>query len=268
MIRQLLTESMVLSLAGGIVGLALGYIGVNVLLSLLPIELPTFIKIGVDPAVMAFTLVLSLATGILFGLAPAWQISSPELVETLKEGRSSVGASHHRLRDMLVIGEMALAVLLLIGAGLMIRSFVRYQAASIGFNPDNVLTFMLELPGQKYKEEAQRRAFFLQAEARLRTLPGVEQVGGVTTLPLLGTGWMSTYNIEGKQIRPAPHSHFATTSPGYLKALQIQLIRGRWFQDSDGDGAPLVAIIDDKAAKAFFKDEDPIGHHILNGRDP
>lgn len=273
LIAQLLTESTVLALAGGIVGLALGYVGVNVLLSLLPIELPTFIHVGVDPAVMAFTLALSLLTGLLFGLAPAWRIASPaaastDLVETLKEGRSSVGSSHHRLRDLLVIGEMALAVLLLIGAGLMIRSFVRYQAASIGFNPDHVLTFMLDLPKQKYKEDSQRRAFFQQAEERLRSLPGVEQVGGSSTLPLLGTGWMSSYTIEGKQIRPQPHSHFATTTPGYLKALQIRLIRGRWFQDSDGAGAPRVAVIDDKAAKAFFQDEDPVGHHILTGRDP
>ena len=268
MMAQLLTESMVLALAGGIAGLALGYAGVNILLTLLPMELPTFIHIGVDPMVMTFTLMLALLTGAVFGLAPAWQTSSPHLVETLKEGRSAVGASHHRLRDLLVVGEMALAVLLLIGAGLMIRSFVRYQAASIGFNPDHVLTFMLELPKQKYREEAQRSAFFQQAEERLRSLPGVEQVGGSSTLPLLGTGWMSSYTIEGKQIRPQPHSHFATTTPGYLKALQIQLIRGRWFQESDGAGAPLVAVIDDKAAKAFFQGEDPVGHRIQNGRDP
>jgi putative ABC transport system permease protein len=268
MIRQLLTESLVLALAGGIVGLVLGYIGVNVLLSLLPIELPTFIHIGVDPAVMAFTLLLSLVTGIVFGIAPASQISSLRMVETLKEGRSPVGAGHHRLRNLLVVGEMALAVLLLVGAGLMIRSFLRYQSASIGFNPENVLTFMIELPKQKYKEDAQRRTFFQQTEDRLRALPGVEQVGGVSTLPLIGTGWMSSYSIEGKQIRPAPHSHFATTTPGYLKALQLRLIRGRWFTDSDAADAPRVAVIDDKAAKAFFRDEDPVGHRIGNGRDP
>src|SRR5437763_10112156 len=143
-------------------------------------------------------------------------------------GLSTVVAGHIRLRNLLVIGEMALAVLLLVAAGLMIRSFVRFQAASIGFNPDGVLTFMLELPKQKYKEEAQRRAFFQQVEEALRALPGVEQVGGVSTLPLIGTGWMSSYTIEGRQIRPQPHSHFATTTPGYLKALQIRLIRGRW----------------------------------------
>ena len=268
MVRQLLTESLLLALAGGIVGLALGYAGVNVLLSLLPIELPTFIHIGVNAAVMAFTLVVALFTGVLFGLAPAWQVSSPTLVNTLKEGRSAVGAGHHRLRNLLVIGEMALAVLLLIGAGLMIRSFVRYQAASIGFNPDHVLTFMLELPKQKYKEDSQRRSFFARAEDLLRALPGVEQVGGVSTLPLIGTGWMSSYTIEGKQIRPQPHSHFATTTPGYFNALQLRLIRGRWFTDSDAAGAPRVAVIDDKAAKVYFQDEDPVGHRIQNGRDP
>jgi putative ABC transport system permease protein len=268
MIRQLLTESVLLALAGGLVGLGLGYLGVSVLLSLLPIELPTFIHIGVNAAVMAFTLVVALFTGVLFGLAPAWQISSPRLVDTLKEGRSSVTAGHHRLRNLLVIGEMALAVLLLVAAGLMIRSFVRYQAASIGFNPDHVLTFMLDLPKQKYKEEVQRRAFFQQVEEGLRALPGVEQVGGVSTLPLIGTGWMSSYTIEGKQIRPQPHSHFATTTPGYLKALQLRLIRGRWFTDSDAAGAPRVAVIDDKAAKTHFQLEDPVGHRIQNGRDP
>jgi putative ABC transport system permease protein len=127
---------------------------------------------------------------------------------------------------------------------------------------------MVELPKQKYSEPAQRRAFFQQADEKISAIPGVESVGRVTTLPLLGTGWMSTYQIQGKQLRPSPHSHFAVASPGYLKSLEIQLLRGRWFEESDGEGAPWVAVIDDKAAKAYFKDEDPIGRIIVNGTDP
>ena len=268
MIRQLLTESMVLSLAGGIVGVLVGYAGLQLLLTLLPMELPSFMRVTIEPAVMLFALLLSVLTGALFGIAPAWQISSPDLVDSLKEGRSSVAASHHRLRDALVVGEMALAVLLLIGSGLMIRSFVRYQGARIGFDPGHVLTFEISLPQQKYKEKTQQRIALQQVEQRLRTLPGVEAAGLVSTLPLAGTGWMSSYGIQGKQIHPNPHSYFAFASPDYFKALHIQLLRGRVFQDSDGPDSPLVALIDDKAARLYFGDQDPIGQHLANDNDP
>jgi putative ABC transport system permease protein len=267
-VRQLVTESMVLWLAGGLAGLLLGYIAVAVLLSLLPIELPTFIKINVDPTVMTFTLLLALITGVLFGLVPAWRLSSPDLIDALKEGRGPVAGSHSRVRDSLVVGEMALAVLLLVAAGLMIRSFVKYQGARIGFDPDHVLTFMAALPEQKYKTPAQSRAFFREAEQRLKTIPGVERVGMVSTLPLIGSGWMNSYTIQGKQLRPQPHSYFALASPDYFQSLRIDLIRGRLFRDSDVEDAPLVVLIDDKAVKMYFGNEDPIGQHISMDNDP
>ncbi|HXE06377.1 MAG TPA: ABC transporter permease, partial [Acidobacteriaceae bacterium] len=261
-IRQLLTESTVLAMAGGTVGLALASAGVSALMSMLPMDLPSYIKVSVDGQVAAFTLLLAIATGLLFGIAPAWRISSPQLLETLKEGRSSVGASHYRLRDALVVGEMALAVLLLIGAGLMVRSFVRYQAARFGFDSEHVLTFSISLPAQKYSDPARIRSFLQQAEEKLQSLPGVQAVGMVSTLPLSGGGWTNTYTIPGKEIHPEPHSYFAAISPGYFAALRIRLIRGRGILQSDGPDSPLVAVLDDKAAHMYFGDENPIGQHI------
>ena len=267
-VRQLVVESMVLWLAGGLVGLMVGYAAVALLLSLLPIQLPTFIKVTIDPTVMSFTLLLSFITGVLFGLIPALRLSKPDLIGTLKEGRGSAGTSHARLRDAFVVGEMAIAVLLLVSAGLMVRSFVKYQGARIGFDPDHVLTFMAALPEQKYKAPVQARAFFREAEPRLKTIPGVEHVGIVGTLPLIGTGWMNSYVIQGKQLRPQPHSYFTVASAEYFQSLNIELERGRVFRDSDVESSPLVALIDDKAAKMYFGSEDPIGQHLSIDNDP
>jgi len=266
LMSQLITESMILALIGGAVGVFLGYIGVNTLLALLPIQLPTFIHVTIDARVLVVALFTSIVTGLLFGIVPAWQTTSPRLADTLKDGRGAPNPAHHRLRDMLVVAEMGLAVILLVGAGLMVRSFVKYQQARFGFDPQNVLTFELSLPGEKYKEEARARAFFQQAEQRLSSLPGVESVGIGSSLPMEG-GWTNTYTIAGKQINPDPHSFFAAATPDYFKALGIQIVRGRAFSPADGDGAPLVAIIDDKTARAYFGSEDPIGHQITFDND-
>ncbi len=265
LIRQLLTESVVLGIVGGVFGLMLGSAGVQVLLRLLPIELPTFIKIDVDPMVMGFTLAVSIGTGLLFGLVPAFQISMPRLADELKEGRSQVGSSRHRLRDLLVIGEMGLAVLLLIGGGLMIRSFVRIQQTRFGFDTNNVLTFAVSLPQQKYKDPSRTIAFADQALQRINNLPGVESAATGSSLPLEG-GWTSSYEIQGKSIQPAPHTFFAVVSPQYFRTLGIQLLRGRTFTESDRENSQLVAILDERAAKQYFGNENPIGQHILYGR--
>ena len=264
-IRQLLTESTVLAIAGGLVGLALAAGGVGALMALLPIDLPSYIHVNVDGQVAAFTLALAIATGLLFGIAPAWRISSPQLLESLKEGRSSVGATHHGLRDTLVVGEMALAVLLLIAAGLMVRSFMRFQSARFGFDPEHVLTFTVNLPAQKYGDPVRVRSFLQQAEQKLQTLPGVQAAGMVSTLPLTGSGWTNSYTIVGRDIRPAPHSYFAGVSQGYFTAMRIQLVRGRVISDNDGPGSPLVAVIDDRAAHQYFGDQNPVGQHISVG---
>ena len=261
-VRQLLTESTVLALAGGLAGLLLANAGVGALMSMLPIDLPSYIRVSVDAQVALFTFLLSIATGLLFGVAPAWRISSPQLLESLKEGRSSVGASHYRLRDGLVVGEMALAVLLLIGAGLMVRSFMRYQSARFGFDPEHVLTFSISLPAQKYSDPARMRSFLQETEAKIQHLPGVQAAGMVSTLPLTGSGWTQTYTISGKDIHPEPHSYFAAVSPGYFSALKIRLLRGRLFTASDGPDSPVVAIVDDRAVHMYFANDNPIGQHL------
>jgi predicted permease len=151
----------------------------------------------------------------------------------------------------------------------MVRSFLKYQGARIGFDPDNVLTFMIALPEQKYNQSSQMRMFFHETEQRLKTMPAVERVGMVSTLPLIGAGEMSSYQIQGKtQLRPEPHSYFALASSDYFQALGIDLLRGRVFQDSDTEASPLVSIIDEKAAKMYFGTEDPIGQHLSIDNDP
>ncbi|HTF36942.1 MAG TPA: ABC transporter permease, partial [Blastocatellia bacterium] len=191
MIRQLLTESVLLALIGGVIGLLLALWGTDAMVALSPADLPRLEEIGVDISVLGFTLVTSLLTGIVFGLAPAWQSSKSDLNEALKEsGRSSTsGFARRRLRNMLVVSELALAFVLLVGAGLMMKSFVRLSGVDAGFDAKNVLTMALSLPGAKYPENEQQAAFFLQVTTRLESLAGVQAAGAVSAIPL--TGWQN-----------------------------------------------------------------------------
>ncbi len=262
LVRQLLTESVLLAVIGGLLGLALAYWGLAALLALIPIQLPSFIKINIDTPVMLFTLILAVATGLVFGLAPAFQISSGGVAETLKEGgRTSQAAGRHRLRGALVVSEIAFALVLLIGAGLMIRSFIRIQQANFGFDATRVLTFEISLPQARYSDDARVRGFFQQVLQRISTLPGVVGVGASSGLPLSLT-WTQSYDIEGKQYRPEPHSHFAIASPGYFSALRIPLLRGRSFAESDSADAPPVVVIDERTARMYWPGEDPVGKRV------
>lgn len=202
-IRQLLTESIVLSLLGGMVGLGLAALGVQALLKLAETQIPRANEIGLDARVLAFTVGVSLLTGILFGLVPAWQVSKTNLAETLKEGgRSSAHLARGWVRGTLVVLEMALALMLLIGAGLLIRSFWQLQKVSPGFVPQNLLTMNLSLPANKYKEAPQRVQFYQQALQQIRALPGVQAAGATSVLPMSGNNSSGSFSIEGRQIRP------------------------------------------------------------------
>jgi putative ABC transport system permease protein len=266
--RQLLTESMLLALIGGAFGILLALWSTDVLVSLSPANLPRVKEVGVDRYVLGFTLLISILTGALFGLVPALQSSKPDLNETLKEGSrgSSENLGRGSLRRLLVVFEIAAALVLLIGAGLMVKSFLRLSEVNAGFNPRNVLTMMLSLPRAKYKEPRSQAAFFQEALERIKSLPGVESVGAINDLPLGGDRDSNTFVIEGRAALPPgqqPLTEWRLVNPDYFKALSVPLVRGRAFSESDNRDAPPVVVINESFARRFFPDEDPIGKRVV-----
>jgi putative ABC transport system permease protein len=266
--RQLLTESMLLALIGGAFGILLALWSTDVLVSLSPANLPRVKEVGVDRYVLGFTLLISILTGALFGLAPALQASKPDLNETLKEGSrgSSENLGRGSLRRLLVVSEVALALVLLIGAGLMIKSFLRLSEVNAGFNPQNVLTMMLSLPRAKYKEPHSQAAFFQEAFERIKGLPGVEAVGAINDLPLGGDRDSTAFAVEGRPALPPgqqPNTEWRLVNADYFKAMSVPLLKGRAFTEEDKSDAPPVVVINDSFARRFFPDEDPIGKRVI-----
>jgi len=265
-VRQLLTESVLLALAGGAVGLLLALWGTELLLALAPEDLPRVKDVTLDGRVIAFTLSVTLLTGIIFGLAPAWQASRPKLNETLKEGGRGTTGGHHRVRGSLVVTEVALALVLLVGAGLLIRSFYRLQQVNPGFNTRNAMAVTVSLPGKKYPEPA---AFYNQLIEKVSGLPGVVSVGATQSLPVQGD-YLLGFNIQGRPPDPPgsdKSTNYYAVTPDYFKAMGIPLIRGREFTDQDRKDTQRVAIINEEMAKKYFPDEDPIGKgiNVTNG---
>ena len=266
-VRQLLTESVVLSVAGGVAGLLLASWGISGLLALSPANLPRAQTISLDGYVLCFTLAISILTGLLFGLVPALQASKLNLNEALKEGgRSSTeGRRRNRVRRLLVISEVALALVLLVGGGLMIRSFLRLQSVDSGFNPRNVLTMIVSLAGSEHSTGPRRAAFFDQLIARVESLPGVESASAINHLPLAGDIWGRGFSIEG---RPAPlpgeglGAVYRIVRPGYFKTMGATLIEGRDFTERDNETAPGAVIINEAMARRHWPGEDPIGKRI------
>jgi predicted permease len=268
LIRQLLTESVVLALTGGILGVLLAYWSIDLLRALSSAGLPRLDEVGVDRTVLGFSFVLALLTGGLFGLAPALQSSRPNLQSALKEGSRGSTAGRSRYRSTLVVAEVALALVLLIGAGLLIRSFLRLQAQSPGFDPDHVLTAQIVLSGPSYADPDARRSFYHRLLERLRSLPGVQTASMINPLPVTGTGWQTRFMIEGRP-RPEPGEFPSTEwmqiSPGYFRTMEIPLLRGRSFNEFDHENAQPVVIIDETFASSHFPDVDPIGQRIAFG---
>jgi putative ABC transport system permease protein len=262
--QQLLTESILLALAGGGVGLLLAVWGIGSLLKLAPQELPRVKDVTLDVRVLGFTLIVTLLTGVIFGLVPALQASRPNLNETLKEGGRGTTGGHHRVRGALVITEVALALLLLVGAGLLIRSFYRLQQVTPGFNSKNALAVTVSLPGKKYPQDDQQSGFFAQLLDKVATLPGVVAVGATQSLPIQGD-YVLGFNIQGRPPNgpgQEPNTNYYAVSPDYFKAMGIPLLRGRVFTEQDKKDSPRVAVINEELAKKFFPDEDPIGKRI------
>jgi putative ABC transport system permease protein len=273
LVRQFLTESVLLALAGGGLGLLLAAWGIELLVSFSPGNIPRLNEVGLDKGVLLFTFGVSLATGCLFGLLPALQASKTDLSVSLKEGGSrgsTAGRPASRLRNALVVSEIAIAVVLLAGAGLMIRSFAAIREVDPGFRPGHVLTSDYSLPAARYKEDAQIVSFFEQLTAHAAALPGVERVGLVSDIPLSGGGDIAEFAVEG---RPAPppelvqDAEYRVVSPDYFDVMGIPVVRGQAFTEHDRANVPAVTVINETMARRYFSGEDPIGKRINLG-DP
>jgi putative ABC transport system permease protein len=265
-IRQLLTESALLAVIGGALGLSLAWLGINALVKVNQVQIPRANEIGVDWRALAFTLGVSLLTGVIFGLVPALQTSKADLHETLKEGgRTGAGGSRAWIRSTLVVLEMALALVVLISAGLLIRSFLRVERVNPGFAPQNTLAMSLVLPVTKYKEPVQRVNFYKEALQRIRALPGVQSAGATSILPLSGNNSSGSFQIEGRVIpqgQSSPHGDRWAATTDYFSTMRIPIIRGRFFDDRDTMESQPVAIIDETMARKYWPDEDPMGKRI------
>jgi len=276
LVRQLLTESMLLASLGGALGLLLARWGVKFLVALSPANLPRVETINLDSRVFGFTLAISLLTGLVFGLAPALQASKLDLNESLKEGGRSAteGIRRNRVRSLLMISEVALALVLLIGAGLMIRSFRRLQAVEAGFDPRRVLTLVVPLRSSQYSTGPQRSAFFQRLIERVGALPGVESASAINHLPLAGDIWTLGFTVEGRPAPPpgeGPSAAYRIIRPNYFHTMGISLLKGRDFTEHDAAGTPGVAIINEAFARNIWPHEDPIGKRIRvndDGPDP
>jgi putative ABC transport system permease protein len=268
-IRQLITESLLLAISSGALGILLAFWGIDALLAIIPDKIPRADEIGIDIWVLGFTLLISMLTGIFFGAAPALQASRPNLNEDLKEGGrgSTEGLHRNRIRSLLVVTEIALALVLLIGSTLMLQSFNRLLQVKPGFNSDNVLTMELSLPIPKYNRE-RRAAFFQQAIEKIKTVPGVKSAVAVTLIPLAGSNDNYAFQIEG---RPAvfngksTSTEYRSITPDYFKTMEIPLLNGRSFTDSDEKSSTNVLMINESFAKTYFAGEDPVGKRLIMG---
>ena len=267
-IRQLLTESVLLSLCGGAVGLLLAVWWSDLLIALGKDDIPRALHVGIDLRVLGFTLGVSLLTGLIFGLAPAFHSSKSELVDALKEGGrgTSEGARRNKMRSVLVVSELAIAVVLLVCAGLLLQSLWRLQRVNSGLRPESILTFNVGLPEVKYKYDRQSQ-FFIDLKSRLEATPGVQSASTIYPLPLSGDRFSISFEIEGRPMEPKDHpsADFFTTGVGYFRTMGIPIIRGRDFDDRDKHGSTPVVIITETFARQHFPNEDPIGKRIEPG---
>jgi putative ABC transport system permease protein len=266
-VRQLLTESLLLAILGGALGLLLAKLGLDLLVALKPSNLPRLTEIAMDLRVLIFALAASVLSGVIFGLIPARESCRLDLIESLKEGKgksSSGGRRRQLVRHALVIAQISFSLALMIGAGLMVKSFQRLQKVDPGFNPENVLAMDIILPPAKYTDGQKQAGFFQEVIGRVKTLPGVQSVGVITTPPL-SAGSSTSFDVEGRTV-PAqetrPLTEYRLTSEDYFRALRIPLMRGRYFTEQDTKEAAPVVIVNETLARKFFPGEDPVGRRI------
>ena len=270
LVRQLLTESLLLSLLGGLAGLLLAHSGLRLLVHLSETTYPRIAGASLDGSVLGFTILISLVTGVLFGTVPALQSSRLHLHDSLKESARAMssGPASLRLRRLLIASEIALSLVLLVGAGLLLKSFVKLQHVDAGFRPEGVLTMRISLPQPKYAEAERRRAFFRDLLERVSRLPGVEAAGGIIALPLSGGGGSGTTTVESRSVKgveASPEADWRPITPGAFRAMGMTLVKGRYFDERDNEGSEPAAIIDETMARTYWPKEDPIGQRLKRG---
>ena len=268
-VRQMLTESVIVAFIGGLVGILIAFWGVDLLRAGNPGEASKFApgwdQLGINPAVLLFTIGVSVLSGLLFGLAPALQVSRPNLNNALKEGGRQGAGSSNRLRSSFVVAEIALSLILLVGAGLLVRSFLALMKTNPGFNPENVMTMQLVLPVAKYKEESQRAAFFTDLVQRTQSVPGVESAAVVNFVPLGGANASDDFLVEGVPEPPAGQEfggRYRVCSPDYFQTMGISVLKGRAFTAADKAGSPPVVIVNETLAKKHWPNGDALGKRI------
>jgi putative ABC transport system permease protein len=270
LVRQMLTESVILALVGGLGGLLLGAAGTSALEAMIPADLASQIRISMDWHVLVFLLAITVLTGVIFGIAPAWRASRTDVNESLKEGGRSgtAGVGRSRYRQALVVSEFALGLVLVVASALMILSFYRLLQVNPGFRVNRILTAEVSLPNTKYPKDAQITAFYRDALARIHSLPGVQAAGAIMPLPLTGNGWQTSVYIEGRPVpKPgqAPESDYHSVTPGYFSAMGPRLLRGRLFTAADDANSPRVALVSRSFAELFWPHQDPIGKRMKVG---
>jgi len=268
-IRQLLTESVLLAVLGGSLGLLLSMWGTSALLKLGPSNIPRLNEVRLDARMLAFTLAISVLTGVIFGLVPAFQSSKPDVNEALKEGgrKSTGGIKQNRMRRLLIVSEIALAMVVLVGAGLMIKGFLRLLEVDSGLNPKNVLAMKVKL--HSGYDPQRTRAFYRQLIERIEAIPGVEVAGATTMLPLAGDNRIYGFRKEGESPETlAEKANFRAVTTNYFHAIGISLVRGREFTETDTDGKPLALMINESMARRFWPDEDPLGKRVTIRNGP
>jgi putative ABC transport system permease protein len=265
LVRQPLTESLILSLFGGVGGVLLATWGTDFLIAIAPGDLPRLQTAHLDGWVLLFALATTLTSGIVLGLIPAWRAAVPDLHSTLREGESrSATAPRQALRKGLVVTEVTLALVLLCGAGLLIKTLWKLNAVDPGFDPKNVLVSEVVLPKTKYPDDARQTAFFQQLLERIKSLPGVESVGGTSNLPMSGTNMVFLATVEGRPNSSFPAS-FRAVSQDYFRTMHIPLRKGRWLEDRDTASSPLVVVINETMARQNWPGEEPLGKRIKHG---
>ncbi|OLE97275.1 MAG: hypothetical protein AUG75_10235, partial [Cyanobacteria bacterium 13_1_20CM_4_61_6] len=264
LVRQLFTESLLLAVGGGAFGILLAYGGILLLTTLSPDNLPRIGDVAIDGRVLAYTAVVSVLTGIIFGLAPSLGVALVDVSQPLKGQRSTPTPKHSGLRSTLVVSEVALSLALLIGAGLMLKSFVRMERVDPGFRADKVLTVWTILSEAKYAPQ-KRAAFYQQAWQRIQALPGVKSVGAIDNLPLSGVHGGGPFTIEGHPTTSdadAPAAYRCVVSLNYFQTMSIPLLQGREFTEHDRDGSPTALIINETAARRYWPAQNPVGSRL------
>jgi len=267
LVRQLLTEALMLAVAGGALGLLLSTVGIRWLGSIIPSDVPGLERLGLDPRILAYAFFVILLAGVIAGLAPALQVTKGSLTEPLKDGGrgGSMGLKHGRLRASLVVAEISLSLVLLISAGLLIKGSLKMQAVDLGFNSRNLLTFAVSLSRREYPDSTQVATLEEQLQTRLASLPGVTRVGAVTQLPMRG-GNGTYYYVEGETIPEEgrrPVMQYRSATPGFFETMKIPILKGRDLSSQDGVGSPKIVLINETFAKRHWPTGEALGHRLV-----